>query len=135
MHPTIHHVSLGTNQFEKASAFYDSVLNTLGLKRIVEYPGGIGYGRTFPEFWLQYPIDGKLATVGNGSHIGFFANSKRDVDAFYQAAIDAGANDDGKPGTRRDYGEPYYGCFIRDLDGHKIEAVYWDLELAQQLGL
>ncbi|MGE3876750.1 MAG: VOC family protein, partial [Parvibaculaceae bacterium] len=81
------------------------------------------------------PYDGGKAGTGNGIHFGFVAGSKAEVDAFYKAAIAAGAQDDGKPGAREDYGEPYYGCFLRDLDGHKIEAAFWDEELAKKLGL
>ena len=53
--------------------------------------------------------------------------------AFYDAALEAGASPDGPPGPRPHYGEPYYGCFVRDLDGHKIEAAYWDAELVYEL--
>src|SRR5690606_37499382 len=49
------------------------------------------------------------------------------------AALSAGATDEGAPGPREEYGAPYYGCFVRDLDGHKIEAAYWDVALMQQL--
>jgi lactoylglutathione lyase len=49
------------------------------------------------------------------------------VDAFYAAAIAAGATDDGAPGGRPHYGPEYYGCFVRDLDGHKIEAMAWNV--------
>lgn len=131
----ISHISLGTNQFDKAVAFYDKVLPTLGCKKMADYPGAVAYGKAFPEFWLQTPIDGKPAAVGNGSHIGFLANDKEAVHAFYEAAIEAGAKDDGPPGARPDYGEPYYGCFVRDLDGHKIEASFWDVALAEKLGI
>jgi catechol 2,3-dioxygenase-like lactoylglutathione lyase family enzyme len=55
------------------------------------------------------------------------------VRAFHQTALAAGATDEGAPGPRPEYGEPYYGCFVRDLDGHKIEAAYWNLDLAQKL--
>jgi len=55
------------------------------------------------------------------------------VDAFHRAALNAGATDEGAPGPREEYGEPYYGCFVRDLDGHKIEAAFWDVELMRQL--
>ncbi|MDC6652515.1 hypothetical protein N4Q54_26085, partial [Leclercia adecarboxylata] len=55
------------------------------------------------------------------------------VDAFHRAAIAAGGVDEGAPGPRPEYGEPYYGCFARDLDGHKIEASYWDMALMQEL--
>ena len=89
---------------------------------ILEYPGAVAYGKLYPEFWVQAPIDGRPASVGNGSHVGFFADSKAQVDAFHAAALTAGAGDEGAPGPRPLYGEPYYGCFIRDLDGHKVEA-------------
>ncbi|MFG0381518.1 VOC family protein [Pseudomonas sp. zbq_18] len=121
------HVSIGTNQFDQAVAFYDRVLATLGCKRILEHAGAVAWGREYPEFWVQTPIDGQPATVGNGTHFGFVANSKAQVHAFFTAAVAAGATPDGPPGPRPHYGEPYYGCFVRDLDGHKIEAAYWDM--------
>jgi catechol 2,3-dioxygenase-like lactoylglutathione lyase family enzyme len=123
----VSHVSLGTNDVAKATAFYDAVLTPLGVRRLMEHEGAVvAYGRAFPEFWVGLAHDGKPATVGNGTHIGFLATSKEQVQAFYDAAIAAGAKDDGKPGPRPEYGAPYYGCFVRDLDGHKIEAAYWD---------
>lgn len=121
------HISLGTNRFEEAAAFYDQVLAPLGCQRIMAHPGAIAWGREYPEFWLQTPIDGAPATVGNGTHVGFFANDRAAVDAFHRAALAAGASDEGAPGPRADYGAAYYGCFVRDLDGHKIEAAYWDM--------
>jgi len=127
------HISIGTNDFERAVAFYDRVLATLGCTRVMEHPGAVAYGRMYPEFWVQTPIDGKTAVTGNGTHIGFFAPDQASVHAFYDAAIAAGATDDGPPGPRPLYGEPYYGCFVRDLDGHKIEAAFWDAEKAGDL--
>ena len=120
------HISLGTNHFDAAVAFYDSVLAPMGCKRIMEHPGAVAYGKVYPEFWVGTPMDGRPAAVGNGTHVGFIAPTKEAVHAFYKAAIAAGAVDGGAPGPRPDYGEPYYGCFVRDLDGHKIEAAYWD---------
>ena len=128
------HVSIGTNDFERACAFYDAVLAVFGCRRIIEHPGAVAYGKAFPEFWVQTPIDGAAATLGNGTHFGFIASSKEQVAEFHKAAIGAGATDDGAPGPRPDYGEPYFGCFVRDPDGHKIEAVYWDMERAGELG-
>lgn len=122
----ISHISIGTNDFERAVGFYDKVLAPLGCRRLMEHPGAVAYGKRYPEFWVQTPIDGSPASVGNGTHIGFIADSREAVRAFYQAAIDAGARDDGAPGPRPQYGEPYYGCFVRDHDGHKVEAAYWD---------
>jgi catechol 2,3-dioxygenase-like lactoylglutathione lyase family enzyme len=131
----ISHVSVGTNRFAEAKAFYEKVLATLGCRIIMEHPGATAFGKQFPEFWVQEPYDGGKAETGNGIHFGFVASSKAEVDAFHKAAIAAGAKDDGKPGGREDYGEPYYGCFLRDLDGHKIEAAFWDEELAKKLGM
>ncbi|WJN58827.1 VOC family protein [Pseudomonas sp. SO81] len=127
------HVSIGTNRFDRAVAFYDKVMPTLGCKRVLEHPGAVAWGREYPEFWVQTPIDGKPANVGNGTHFGFVAPDKQAVHAFYEAALEAGASPDGPPGPRPHYGEPYYGCFVRDLDGHKIEAAYWDTELVYEL--
>lgn len=127
------HISIGTNNFERAVAFYDRLLPTLGCQRIMEHPGAVAYGKQYPEFWVQTPIDGQPATIGNGTHIGFIAPTKEAVHAFYEAALAAGGIDEGAPGPRPDYGDPYYGCFVRDLDGHKIEASYWDTQLIQEL--
>ncbi len=125
----ISHVSLGTDNFERARDFYDRVLATVGARRVMEHPGVAAYGKAFPEFWIGKPHDGKAAAVGNGTHFGFIAASKEAVHAFYDAAIAAGARGDGAPGPRAEYGAPYYGCFVRDLDGHKIEAAFWDHSL------
>ena len=125
----ISHVSVGTNDFERAIAFYDQVLSTLGCRRIMEHPGAIAYGKQYPEFWVNIPFDNKTATVGNGTHVAFIAPTKEAVHAFYEAALAAGGTDEGEPGGREDYGEPYYGCFVRDLDGNKIEAAFWDEQM------
>ncbi|WP_059001738.1 VOC family protein [Leptolyngbya sp. NIES-2104] len=135
------HVSIGTNDFERAIAFYDAVLTPLGCKRLMEYPGALAslhgyvfaYGKQYPEFWMGTPFDGQPATVGNGTHIGFIASTKEAVHAFYEAALAAGGVDEGAPGGRPDYSEPYYGCFVRDRDGHKVEAAFWDTQLEQAL--
>lgn len=86
----ISHLSVGTNDFDHAVVFYDKVLLTLGCKQLMKYPGAVAYGREYPEFWVQIPIDGKPATVGNGSHVGFVANSKQAVHTFHEAAVEGG---------------------------------------------
>lgn len=96
----VSHLSIGTNQFEAAREFYNNVLSCLGVKVLMECPGAICYGKQFPEFWVQTPLDGSPASVGNGFHIGFFASSKQQVHAFYDAAIAAGAMCDGPPGPQ-----------------------------------
>lgn len=126
------HVSIGSNDFERAIAFYDAVLATLGCRRILEHPGAVAYGKQFPEFWVQTPIDGQPARTANGIHFGFLADSCEAVHAFHAAALDHGGVDDGPPEPRPHYGVEYYGCFIRDPDGHKIEAMYWDESAARE---
>lgn len=117
------HVSLGTNDYERARAFYDAVLATLQIRCIMDFPGGAGYGRAFPEFWIQRPHDGGQARCGNGVHVAFLAGSIEQVQAFHAKALALGAQDDGAPGYRKEYAESYYAAFVRDLDGNKIEAM------------
>ena len=121
------HVSLGTNRFEEAVAFYDRVLATLGVGRVMDLSAqrAVAYGRASPEFWVQAPCDGQRAQAANGVHVAFLAASPQQVQAFHAAALAAGGTDDGAPGPRPHYGPQYWGCFVRDLDGHKIEAVAW----------
>jgi catechol 2,3-dioxygenase-like lactoylglutathione lyase family enzyme len=124
----LHHVSIGVADVGRAAKFYDSVLKTLGYKRIMEFlPYGIGYGEGAPEFWVQLPHDGGQASAGNGIHICFAAADKRAVHAFHEAALKAGGRDEGGPGPRPEYSPHYYGCFARDLDGNKIEAVFFGM--------
>ena len=119
----ISHVSLGTNDYPKAKAFYDAVLGTLQIPCVMAFDGGAGYGRKFPEFWIQAPFDGKPANVGNGVHVSFLANSVDEVKAFHAKALSLGGQDDGPPGYRKEYTDNYYAAFVRDLDGNKIEAM------------
>lgn len=122
--PAIAHVSLGTNDIDAALAFYDRVLATIGLTRLVDMPDiGAAYGRGEPEFWVHLPADEQSATTGNGVHVAFRAREVAEVDAFHRTALDAGGADDGSPGLRPHYGPHYYGCFVRDPDGNKIEAI------------
>jgi catechol 2,3-dioxygenase-like lactoylglutathione lyase family enzyme len=120
------HVSLGTDEFERAVAFYDRVLAPLGIRRLEGFPGGAGWGRQWPEFWVQVPIDGRPATTGNGTHVAFLAADRDQVAAFHGAALAAGGRCEGPPGPRPQYGDAYYAAFVRDPDGHKIEAMVWE---------
>lgn len=119
------HVSIGTNDFERAVGFYEKVLATVGARRVMEHPGAVAFGKQYPEFWVQRPLDGGTASPGNGIHFGFVAASREQVQEFYRVALEEGGRDNGAPGPRPHYGEPYYGCFVLDPDGNKIEATYW----------
>ena len=119
----LHHVSLGTNDIERALAFYDATLGALGLNRVVDFaPHAVGSGDARREFWVGAPHDQGTASAGNGIHVGFVAKTKDDVAAFYETALKHGGTDDGAPGPRPLYGPDYYGAFVRDPDGNKIEA-------------
>jgi predicted lactoylglutathione lyase len=75
------------------------------------------------EFSLEKPSDGRPATVGNGVHVCFAAGTRDQVDEFYHTALANGGTDAGPPGLRPEYDAHYYGAFVRDPDGNKIEAV------------
>ena len=119
----LHHVSVGVRDVERATTFYDAILAALGYKRVMEFlPYAVGYGDKYPTFWVQLPHNQKPASVGNGVHIGFMAFSKDAVRRFHAAALAKGGTSDGAPGPRPDYGSDYYGAFVIDLDGNKLEA-------------
>ena len=90
----------------------------------------VAYGKQFPEFRVQTPHDGGRAETANGVHFAFLAPSKDAVHAFSNAALKHGASPHGEPDPRQHYGAPYYGCFVRDPDGHKVEAMFWDGQIA-----
>jgi catechol 2,3-dioxygenase-like lactoylglutathione lyase family enzyme len=128
----LHHVSIGVADVERAAQFYDAVLAKLGYKRVMEVmPYGIAYGLKAPQFWVQLPHDQNAPSSGNGTHIAFNANGKAAVNAFRAAAISAGGKDEGAPGPRPEYTPEYYGAFVRDLDGNKIEAVFFDMSISK----
>jgi len=120
----LHHISIGVADVARSAQFYDRVLQELGFKRVMEVlPYGIAYGDKQPAFWIGLPHDQGTASTGNGVHVAFNATSEEMIRAFHSAALEAGGTDDGAPGPRPDYGPDYFGAFVRDLDGNKIEAV------------
>ena len=118
------HVSIGVNDVTAAGEVYDAALKPLGMARVFEMDGvAIGYGVEHPILWVQSAHNGEVATAGNGTHICFQAPTRKAVDDFFAAAIAKGATDDGAPGLRPEYSPTYYGAFILDMTGNKIEAV------------
>ena len=121
----LHHVSVGVSDVERAAKFYDPVLRALGYRRVMEFmPYAIAYGERggAPQFWIGLPHNQQAPTSGNGTHVGFQARNKAQVNAFHAAALAQGGSNNGEPGPRPDYGPDYYGAFVFDLDGNKIEA-------------
>ncbi|MBN9071392.1 MAG: VOC family protein [Rhizobiales bacterium] len=121
----IDHTGIPVADFVKAKAFYDAALAPLGAKLLMMVPeqftGGKkvgGYGLDRPVWWLH-----EATETGAGRHYAFSAESRADVDAFYEAAIAAGGRDNGAPGPRPHYHQHYYGAFVLDPDGNNVEAV------------
>ena len=111
---------IGTNDLNKAIKFYDILLETIDLKRVITNEKYIGYSPKEKtediEFYVTNPVNKKKATYGNGTQISFVLKSKEAVDKFYNLGIKLGGKDGGAPGVRSG---DYY-CYIRDLDGNKI---------------
>src|SRR5690606_16655580 len=110
-----------------AKSFYSKALAPLGITVLMEFPAEqtgtgspvCGLGREGkPAFWLQGG-----GTTTPPTHVAFAARNRAEVDAFYRAALEAGATDNGAPGLRPQYHPNYYGAFVRDPEGHNIEAV------------
>jgi catechol 2,3-dioxygenase-like lactoylglutathione lyase family enzyme len=119
----IDHVSVAVRDLAAATRFYEAVLATLGFTKLEDRPATIGFGKKYPEFWINLRADLAPLPEDSGAHICFRARSTDLVDAFHQAALAAGGASDGAPGLRPQHGEGYYAAFIRDPDGNRIEAV------------
>ena len=116
----IDHVSLDVRDLEASKRFYAESLAPLGYEFLMEYGGhAAGFGSDGkPDFWI-----GDRGEPQSGVHVAFASPDRATVDRFYDAALAAGATDNGPPGLRPDYHQQYYGAFVRDLDGNNVEAV------------
>lgn len=119
----IHHVSVGTNDVHRARAFYDPLMALIGLRVLKSSDRAVHYGASDIVFSLETPANGEPASAGNGVHIAFQAPDRETVRRFHSAAMANGGRDEGAPGIRAQYNANYYGAFVRDPDGNKIEAV------------
>jgi catechol 2,3-dioxygenase-like lactoylglutathione lyase family enzyme len=120
------HVSLGVSELERSRRFYDAALRPLGLTRIVDFAGrGSDYGAAPGSLGVEFTItrEAGVKTPIPGAHLCFRAPDRAAVRAFHAAALAAGGRDDGAAGLRPQYHEHYYGAFVLDPDGHRIEAV------------
>lgn len=116
------HITVGTNNLERARSFYDSVLSALSYKRVADSDGASMWGESAPEFFVVKPVNGEPATVGNGVTVSFLAPTRVAVDEFHKRALAAGGQDAGAPGPRA-FAPNAYAAYVRDLDGNKIVAV------------
>jgi catechol 2,3-dioxygenase-like lactoylglutathione lyase family enzyme len=122
----IDHTGVSVSNYGQSRKFYQETLAAIGYELILEFPpsvtgsadvAGFGEGGK-PDFWVVSGVPNKPPV-----HVAFRVNSRAVVDAFYKAALAAGGSDNGQPGLRPHYHANYYGAFVRDPDGHNIEAV------------
>jgi catechol 2,3-dioxygenase-like lactoylglutathione lyase family enzyme len=119
----IDHVSIGVGDLARATRFYAALLRTIGMTKLEARPATVGFGKKYPELWLNHRAGLRPIAPESGAHICLRAHSTDAVDAFHAAALAAGGTCDGVPGLRPQHGEGYYAAFIRDPDGNRIEAV------------
>lgn len=113
------HIGFVVSDYEKSKEFYSKALAPLDISLLMEFESIAGFGKgQKPEFWFE-----SSGEPHKQMHIAFAAETRSDVDRFYEAALQAGAKDNGPPGIREIYHPDYYGAFVLDPDGHNIEAV------------
>lgn len=126
----IDHFSMPVSDYAASKAFYTEAFKPLGWTMLMEVSAAqtedgvqaCGFGATEPAFWIFG------GTVGDPCHVAVRVDSRKDVEAFHAAALQAGAKDNGAPGLRPHYGETYFAAFVHDLDGHNVEAVCYAAE-------
>ncbi len=111
------HISLRTHQFGVMTAFYEKALAPLGIKKLMAFEGGAGFGRDAPSLWISASSEPRSSV-----HLALSSSDKSAVRAFHNAALSAGGKDNGAPGPR-DFAPNYYAAFVIDPDGNNIEAV------------
>ena len=116
-------VCIGTNNIASATVFYDKVLATIGMKRLVTEEHELGYADANGKVtvFIVNPYNEQPATFGNGTQVMFYADDEAGVKAFYDTALANGGTDEGVPGPRN-YSANYYGAYVRDADGNKLHV-------------
>jgi catechol 2,3-dioxygenase-like lactoylglutathione lyase family enzyme len=119
----IDHVSIAVRDLHASAKVFERILAPLGLTRLVERPATIGFGKRYPEFWLNLRAGMTTVAADTGCHVCLRAPDEAAVRAFHAAALALGCINAGDPGSRAAAMTTYFGAFIYDLDGNKIEAV------------
>jgi catechol 2,3-dioxygenase-like lactoylglutathione lyase family enzyme len=119
----IDHVSVGVRDLDRAARFYQAVLGVIGYERLEHRVHTVGFGKKYPEFWINLRATMPSVVAESGAHVGLRVRTSELVDAFHAAALAAGGESDGAPALRPQHGEGYYAAFVRDPDGNRIEAV------------
>jgi catechol 2,3-dioxygenase-like lactoylglutathione lyase family enzyme len=118
----IDHVSIPVRDLAASAAAYERFLTPLGMRRVVERAGSVGFGKTYPELWLNARPAGRRMPADTGHHVCLRAPDEAAVDAFHRIALEQGCTDAGAPGPRQGALTGYYAAFIQDSDGNKLEA-------------
>jgi catechol 2,3-dioxygenase-like lactoylglutathione lyase family enzyme len=118
----IDHVSIAVRDLDATGRFYETVLGTLGYAKLRDQANTLGFGKRYPEFWLNHRPAMAANPADSGHHVCLRAPDVRTVAAFHAAALQAGGRCDGAPGLRPEYSEGYYAAFIRDPEGNRIEV-------------
>lgn len=119
----IGYVTLGTNDLERAAAFYDELLALIGARRFMVEEGHFvawAVSEDKPALSVTRPFDGRPATVGNGTMVALAVDSPAMVDRLYAKAIELGGSDEGPAGPRGESG--FYAGYFRDPDGNKLNV-------------
>jgi catechol 2,3-dioxygenase-like lactoylglutathione lyase family enzyme len=124
----IDHVSLAVSDLDRAVLFYERALAPLGISRLVTRPAMVGFGKAYPELWINLLSGMQRLSPDNGVHICLRAKSVADVDVFYTEALAAGATSESAPSLRPHDRVRYYAAFVVDPDGNRIEAVTFPSE-------
>lgn len=115
----IGYLTIGTNNLERATAFYGELLENMGANKAyqTETLAAWRFGEGAPLLMITQPYNGKKATVGNGSMVALSVDTPELVDELHAKALELGGMDEGGPGFR---GKGFYGAYFRDLDGNKL---------------
>ena len=123
----IGYATVGTNDLDRARAFYDALLGEIGARRVMQFDENgftlYGTGGRAPGLAVTRPYDGKEARPGNGTMVALVMDAREKVDRLHAKAMELGGTDEGAPGLRTPEGErAFYGAYFRDLDGNKLCA-------------
>ena len=119
----IDHVSIAVRDLAACGRFYEALLAAIGYSKLVVRSTTIGFGKKYPDFWLNERRAMTPVDANSGAHVCLRAQSAEAVQAFHAAAMAGGGASDGAPGPRPEYSAGYYAAFVRDPEGNKIEAV------------
>ena len=119
----IDHISLAVSDMDRAVPFYEKTLAPLGLTKLVVRPGMVGFGKSYPEIWLNLRAGMAKLPADSGAHLCLRARTTSEIDDFHAAAVAAGGISESGPSLRPHDRVKYYASFVQDADGNRIEAV------------